>query len=54
MKKTLLILGLAFAAVACGPSDAELKQHEEAREEQNQELEEDWEAEMDDLLNDSI
>ena len=52
MKKIILAIFIATFSVACGPSEAEQEMHEEQREIQNQELEDSWDEELNDLLED--
>lgn len=51
MKKTMLIVAVAVFAISCGPSDADLKKHEENRTKQEQQGDEEWD-EMMDMLED--
>lgn len=54
MQKTLLILGAAVTLIACGPSAEEQQAHEEERQAQEEQLDEAWEDDLMDMLDDSI
>lgn len=54
MRKTLLILGASIALVSCGPSAEEQKAHEEERQAQEEQLDEAWEDDLMEMLDDSI
>ena len=53
VKKIIMLAIVAVGFTACGPSDSEIKAHENDREKAEKELEDSWADDMDEMFGDS-